>query len=490
MPNESGKQPLHKKHVARLERERQQSRWILYGFIGIVTTVALLIGYAILDNMYLRFRYPVAKVGEVQILAGDFEARARLQRQQLLYQYNQVVLTYNQYQEFAQSSGMDLSQQLQQFESQAQEIQRTLDDPESLGLSVLNQLTREELIRQEAKKRGITASKSEVDQMMEEFFGYYPKGTPTPSATPTQFNTPEIPAEAFDIVTITPTSLPTSEFTATPEIIAITAAVTDATIETGTPQATATVAAAPTGTLAPETTATQESTSTPEPTATPYTRESFDKNYGKQIELMSKLNISEDAFRSLLEIQILERKLKDVISADTASSEDQIWARHILVSDENAAKDVIKRLQKGDDFATLAIELSSDTGSGANGGDLGFFGKGAMVPEFEAAAYALKAGEYTTEPVKSEFGFHIIQVIAKQNRPLEPDKYQAARDTAFSDWVESAKKEYKVETFDIWKDYVPDEPNAITMATDAANQQLTALAEEKAAKKATETPIK
>jgi hypothetical protein len=110
-----------------------------------------------------------------------------------------------------------------------------------------------------------------------------------------------------------------------------------------------------------------------------------------------------------------------------------------------------------------------------------------MVPEFETAAFALeKMGDYTLAPVKSEFGYHIIQLIAKQDRPLTADQYETAKNKVFQDWLTAAREEYGVETFDIWKENVPTEPNFITMATDSVNAQNTALAEEK---KATATAI-
>ncbi len=478
MPNKSGDQSvMHKKHIARLERERKQSRMILYTFIGIVIAVILAIGYGYLYINYLQLKNPVAQVGETKILAGDFEARVRLQRQQLLGQYSM----YKQYEQF----GMDVKAQLDQ-------IQGMLDSSESLGQSVLDQMVNEEIIRKEAAKRGITASDAEIQAKIEDSFSYYPKGTPTPSVTPTQFFTPTIPAEAFAIVTITPTSLPTLEATVTVEATAAaTLAATDATA-TGAPQATATFAPTETATIAPTLTPnftpTITSTSTPAPTATPYTKEGFDKRFKTSQERLMKLGFADNVYRSFFETQILEEKLKDVIAADVAHSEDQVWARHILVADEATALAVVEKLKNGEDFATLAKTLSTDTGSGANGGDLGWFGKGKMVPEFEfeAAAFALKKpGDFTTTPVKSHLGFHIIQLIAKQTRPLTADEYQTARDKAFTDWLATVRKGYDVKTYDLWKQHVPTEPNFVTIATEAANQQMTTVAEQK---NATATP--
>ena len=183
-----------------------------------------------------------------------------------------------------------------------------------------------------------------------------------------------------------------------------------------------------------------------------------------------KLGFKEADYRQLFETQILEKKLKDEITVDVQHTEKQVWARHILVSDAAVAVTIVERLKNGDDFATLAKELSEDTGSAVNGGDLGWFGSGAMVAEFETAAFALeKSGDFTTEPVKSQFGYHIIQLIAKQDRPLTQEQFDAARNKVFQDWLTAAREEYGVETFDdVWKAHIPTEPNFITMATDSA----------------------
>ena len=471
MANESGKKPAirTKKHIARLERERQQSRTILYVFIGILAAVVLLLIYGFLDINYFQRKRPVAKVGETEILINQFEPRVRMQRQQLLAQYSQ-------YAQYAQVFGVDVNAQLQQ-------IQSSLDSPTSVGQAVLDQMINEELIRQEAKKRGITVSDEELNESMHDAFGFYPNGSPTPSLTPTQFTLPELPAEALAIVSLTPTASTTPETTVTPEFAA-TAALT-----TGTPGVDVTEAptSTPTATVEPTIEETAIPTSTPRPTATAYTLEGVQTEFNDAKDRLMKLGLNETDYRALFELQILERKLKDEITADVARTEQQVWARHILVSDPANAASIIERLKRGEDFATLALELSEDTGSAVNGGDLGWFGSGAMVPEFETAAFALeKSGDFTLEPVQSSFGYHIIQLIAKQDRPLTQEQYDTARNTAFQDWLTAAREEYGVETFDIWMEYVPTEPNFITMATDSANAQNTALAEQDA--QATDEP--
>jgi peptidyl-prolyl cis-trans isomerase C len=95
--------------------------------------------------------------------------------------------------------------------------------------------------------------------------------------------------------------------------------------------------------------------------------------------------------------------------------EQEVHARHILVATEAEAKEVAERLKKGDDFAVVAKEKSKDTG--AEGGDLGFFARGQMLKPFEEAAFALDVGQIS-EPVQTQFGWHIIKVEAKRDQPL------------------------------------------------------------------------
>ncbi|CAE6498591.1 Parvulin-like peptidyl-prolyl isomerase [Candidatus Nitrosotenuis uzonensis] len=90
---------------------------------------------------------------------------------------------------------------------------------------------------------------------------------------------------------------------------------------------------------------------------------------------------------------------------------EKIKCAHILVEKQSQALAILERLKKGEKFAELAKELSTDRGSGKRGGDLGYFGRGMMVKPFEAAAFKLSIGQIS-EPVKSEFGYHIIKRLA------------------------------------------------------------------------------
>jgi peptidyl-prolyl cis-trans isomerase D len=418
--------------MARLERERRQTRLILGGFgLAIVAAVGLL-AYGYLYNTYLLARRPVARVGDVNIPVGEWQARVRMQRNQLI---NQLLL----YQQYSQYLGMDLS-------SQEQQIQSQLNSTNAMGQNELDQMVNEELVRQEAAKRGITASTEEVDTEIQASFQYYPSGTPTPTLTPTPVIEPTLSADTLALVTITPT--PTAFMTATPSA-------------TPTPNpetsATPTVSPTPTSTAGPSPSPT--GTSTPFPTATPYTLEGFQTAYDTYVQQLVTDGLSESEVRQLYETNVLRDKLFNQITADVPHVEDQVWARHILVADEATAKTVRQLLVDGQDFAKVAAQYSTDTATKDQGGDLGWFAKGKMVPEFEAAAYGLKVGEIS-QPIKSQFGYHIIQVLAHEKRPLDASAFDQARQTAFSDWLTEARKQYDVVTYDIWQNIVPTDPPA------------------------------
>jgi peptidyl-prolyl cis-trans isomerase C len=131
---------------------------------------------------------------------------------------------------------------------------------------------------------------------------------------------------------------------------------------------------------------------------------------------------------------------------------EEVSARHILVEKEDEAKAIIKDLDKGADFAELAKKHSKDPGA-QNGGDLGFFSKGEMVPEFSEAAFKLKKGEYTKTPVKTQFGYHIIKV--EDFRTAAPPSFEEAKEEltqqmardVITEKVAELRKDAKVETF-------------------------------------------
>jgi foldase protein PrsA len=150
------------------------------------------------------------------------------------------------------------------------------------------------------------------------------------------------------------------------------------------------------------------------------------KQYGDQFEsLLKQSGMTKDSFKDQIRASLA---LKKAVAASLTDKElkehykPEIRASHILVKDEATAKKVKDLLNQGQSFEELAKQYSEDTGSKDKGGDLGYFGPGKMVPEFEQAAYKLKKGEIS-DPVKSQYGYHIIKVTdIKELKPFDQEK--------------------------------------------------------------------
>lgn len=148
--------------------------------------------------------------------------------------------------------------------------------------------------------------------------------------------------------------------------------------------------------------------------------ESFD-------QFLTQNNQTEESYKKVIRLNLLQEKAltegvevtDEEIQAQYDRQGTELNARHILVADEETANSLKQELDEGGDFAALAEENSTDTASAANGGNLDWFGPGAMVPEFEEVAYGLEVDEIS-EPVASEFGFHIIQVLETRQVEDQP----------------------------------------------------------------------
>ncbi|HEY6072137.1 MAG TPA: SurA N-terminal domain-containing protein, partial [Anaerolineales bacterium] len=336
--NRGSKPVVHtKKHLARLERERRQTRLILGFFIvGLLAAAGLLI-YGYLDIKYFQLQKPVAKVGDKTITAGEFQVRAKVQREQLL-------TTYQQYY-FYQQYGLDVSTQLQQIQSQ-------LDDTQTLGQNVIDAMIDDELIRQESAKRGITVSDQELEDAIRAAENYYPNGTPTPAPTATEVTEPTDSPDILKYVTATseftatPSETPTLEVTATQEANLTPSADTTGTVEV-TPSATATLEPTATATATIPPTPTLSGSPTPTPTSTPYTLEGFQQRYADKLTHFAKYGLTEAQYREFFRTDLLRTKLYNEVTKDVPHTQEQVWARHILVKDETEALAVIEELKNG-----------------------------------------------------------------------------------------------------------------------------------------------
>lgn len=172
--------------------------------------------------------------------------------------------------------------------------------------------------------------------------------------------------------------------------------------------------------------------------------------------MLNRDQILQDAyFNSIAHKEITKDKLQAAYAqyAKDAPKQEEIKARHILVSSQKEAEDIIAQLKKGADFAALAKEKTIDPSGKTSGGDLGWFTKDEMVPEFANAAFALKKGEFTQTPVHTEFGWHVIQVEDRRPAKALPYDQEAPRlaqemaNKIISERVKALDQSAKVEIF-------------------------------------------
>jgi hypothetical protein len=387
-----------KKQAHRRRRDEEANRRVMIGLAAVGAVLLLIVLAGVIQELVLKPRQPVATVNGDRISLQDYQ--------------KQVKLAYYQ--------------QLQQGQP--------VTDPQQIGLQVLDQMVDVDLLREQAKQRGITVTDQEITDAIEKGFGFY-RQTPTP-------------------------------------------------FPTATPDLTASPTPSPTGTISP--------TMTPLPTPTPVTEQAFQDEYKRTLDsLKATTGISEADYRQQVEISLLEQKLYDAVTKDVPTTAEQVKLRHILIAvrtpqptpaptqtpapnaaatptvepgatatptpvptlaprtDAEAlalANDVKKQLDAGGDWKTLAAKYSDDTGSKDQGGELGWYAKGGgFVQEFEDAAFSLPVGK-VSDPVKTQFGYHIIEVQEKDpNRALDAYTVSQKKSEAFQTWLTDLRSAAKVE---------------------------------------------
>lgn len=164
---------------------------------------------------------------------------------------------------------------------------------------------------------------------------------------------------------------------------------------------------------------------------------------------LQQQGVSERFFEKNVKSQMIQKKMIEslkVTDEDIAKgverAKTEVHARHIVVKDEDTAKEVLAKLKEGGDFAELAKEYSTEPVAQQTGGDLGWFGPGKMVQEFEDAAYSLKKGEIS-EPVKTSFGYHIIELL--DTRKAETEKTEEEIQAEIEDGLKRVQFEEKLQ---------------------------------------------
>ncbi|OIO98475.1 MAG: hypothetical protein AUK03_01270 [Anaerolineae bacterium CG2_30_64_16] len=384
-----------RKETFRRRRDAEQNRRLVIGLGGVGAFLVILLGAGIIQELLVKPNQPIATVNGVKISSKEYQKR----------------VLFDWYQTGDQ-----------------------VTDPQGASLQTLDQMVDEQLLREQAQQRGISVSADEVAEAVEKVFGYQ-RTPPTPAPT-------AIPE---------PTATPGGEFTPTP-------------------------------------------VPTPLPTATPVSLEAYQSALQNYLTLLKQATGMDEAdFRKLVESDLIRQKLYDAVTADVPTTEEQVRASHILVriitpaptptplpegeptptpdpsaqptptprDDAQALARIIEVKQKlaaGEDFATLAMEHSDDTGSAASGGELGWFGRGQMVTEFEDAAFSLQPGQ-TSDPVKTAFGYHLIKVEERDPaHPIDQFTLQQRQSEAFNTWLTELRAQGQIERN--WSlDNVPPTPS-------------------------------
>ncbi|MCS7282235.1 MAG: SurA N-terminal domain-containing protein [Anaerolineae bacterium] len=387
--------PLTKKQQSRAEREARMNRWLIIGTVAVCILVLAVVGYGLLDHFVLKAREPVAIVNGIPISAADFEARVRYHRS--ILKEEQAYLT-------AQRMAIDptdpdsssileyLNTQIRQLDTQLSPAYATF-----LGKEILDQMIREELIRQEAARRGITVSQEEIDRAIEEQFGY-DRDAAALSLTPTA----------------APSVSPTVEVTAT---------------------------------------------ATPAPTPMP--REEFERLYREFVNNRLKpAGLSEKKFRAMVEASLLYDKLQEAFAAELPPKMEQVQFRHMSFSSEEAAKKALERLEKGEKWEDIAAEIQENTEDGAYAVDAQWGTQGYLEDLFgetaAATVWSTQNGQYT-QPIAAEDGrWYIVQVLGREERELDFWLKLTEQQRRFQAWLDAQMAQ--VQYSDNWQEKVPTQP--------------------------------
>jgi parvulin-like peptidyl-prolyl isomerase len=387
---------LVRRRLSRVEREQRLQKGLILGVIGVGVLVVGILGYGLFVENVVKVRRPVAVVSGTPVSATGLQARVRLIRMNLRDNLNYMLA----WQQSLDPTDPNTETYLQYIEENIRSLESQLDSAnvQSLGDEALNQLIEEELVRQEAARRGITIPPEEVQQTLEANFGY---GQSQSSATPTAEPTPISPLD-FTVVL------------------------------------------------------TSEPTLTPYPTSTPVSEEEFRRRLS---ETLRQLRISEQQYRVWLEASLLKEQLQQQFTADVPTTADQVKLRFLSVVTETLANDLSTRLDAGEDFQALADELQAN-GSGT-GSEVDWSTKKDMEltlgAEIADLVFGMAAGE-RSQPVPNgnDTRYLIIEVVGHEVRDMDEEARQQLGSEAYQAWLEAQQVAVERRPYD--PDLIPTQP--------------------------------
>jgi peptidyl-prolyl cis-trans isomerase D len=400
---------LTRKQRRHLRRDQVQTRWVLIITAAIILVVAGVIGYGYLNTYFLRVRQPAAVVYGETITIGQVQEEVRYERLQLVASYNRLIAFATSLLDPTEAASLN---------AQAELIANQLSDKTGLGNAALQYLIEAKIARHEAAARGITVSDEDVQNAIGDMLGYIPAATLT--ALPSR--------------TITPTFTVTSTHTLTPTVTSGGPTLTPSPSETPTVTATLTptIGGTVTATLTPSTTP----TITPVPSATPFTEQAFQKYYGIFIaNIQNQTGMDEIEFRERVRSDLYLQKVRNAVMAAVPGTEEQVHLEQIVLNDQQKAVDTLARLLRGEFWSVVVAEVSTDTATKDTGGDIGWISLEEPPTDVEKAAFALKAGEISQVLQTGANTWVILKVLAKAERPMNPEKYATLQSAAYQTWL-------------------------------------------------------
>lgn len=200
-----------------------------------------------------------------------------------------------------------------------------------------------------------------------------------------------------------------------------------------------------TPTVAPTPTITGDEPITPIPTLPPVTEEEFQQEYQQELTALAEAGISEGLYRDIIRRNLLRSKMWEVIGQEVPTSEEQVSVRRIVLETKEEAEAVRERLEAGEDFATLAQELSIDEATKEAGGDVGWMAFDEGDVPFSTTAFQLEVGEIS-QVIETARGYEILKLEEKdEDRELDLATLEMWKDAAFSKWVSDLEAEATID---------------------------------------------
>ncbi|MHB8646493.1 MAG: peptidylprolyl isomerase [Thermomicrobiales bacterium] len=413
--------PEVRRRLSRRQREARQRKMLFVSMSVLGALLLFIVGFGTLRFYYLIPHEVIATVNNHKIIRSDYWKVRRNTLLDRLQQYS-----------FQAQSGQGNAQQIQlQAQSAQNEIANIRSAPIDPG--TLQTMTEDWIVLDGLSGIGVTITDAQVDETVAERFSPVALNTPTPSPT------------------LNPTKQATAD-AATAQATQTSAAIVQGVTVTAQANATGTATASiltPTPNTPP--TATAPPTETPVPTQTPTNQEARATStanvgaFAKERQRDAGMSLS-DYKRLIIKPALARQKAREALEAKSPTHGEEVHAYHILLPTKEAALDARNRIvTQGQDFQAVATELSTDTTTKPNGGDLGYVPRGILVKPFEDAAFALPVNT-VSDPVQTDFGWHIIKVTDHPaDREFEDAVVRQLRDKAFADWLtaETAKAKLK-----------------------------------------------